>query len=220
MSVAANVHKDFFDHATSYFTQAKPREFFKTLHHLFFWKGCFAGKETSAVKAALCACPKVFDAFNALDLMDNLNNLRNHILGKDVKDLSVLMADTVGSACDAACWFSCVGIVSIGAAALDYLMIGSGAAMMYSFAKHSVQSIKDLRNQKLNNDEKKIKLLETAKNISLFAIGALLVVCGLLAVPLMINLLAFLGAVTVISNFAVYMIQNMTGAVSKKTAVS
>ncbi len=209
MSAVANVQKDFLDVTTSYFTCAKPREFFKTIHQLFFWNKYLTGKETSAVSLALSSFCKVFDAFNILDLMDNLNNLRNHLSGKDVKDVSLLMSDTVNSACETTTWLSATtGIISLSATALRWTKVGSGATLMYSFAKNSISEIKDFINKPLSNDEKNIKLFSIAKNVSLFAIGVLLVISGLLLAPLKISLLTVFGGVTIICDFAKYIFEN------------
>lgn len=208
--------KDLLDLTTSYFTTAKPREFFKSLNQVFFWNKYLTGKETFAIGAGLSIFPKIFDAFNVLDLIDNVNNLRNHLLGKDVKDLSLLVSDTINSACDTVSWFSVsAGIVSLSSLVLDFMMIGSGVTMMYSFARHSITSIKELINTALDKNEKNIKMFEVAKNISLFAIGLLVFISGWFGLPLMIPLVTVFGAVAVISNFAIYMIQN-----SKKMQVN
>lgn len=207
--VKKGVFNDIFDVATSYFTQAKPREFFKFLHQLCFWNKYVTGKESAAIKASLLGLPKVFDAFNALDFMGNLNALRNHLMGKDVKDISIITADTVGSGCDTVCWSSCFGIVALSSNILKWTMVGSGAAMMYSFTRHTVKAVDDLINKPLDKEGRKIKMWDIAKNVSLFAIGALTFISGWFAIPLMITALSVCGAVAVASNFAIHYIQNI-----------
>lgn len=207
MGAVAIAQKDFVDNLTIYFTTEKPREFFKSIHQLFFWNKYLTGNEGSVFKAGLASFSKVFDAFNLLDLVDNVNNIRNHFLGKKVQDISLLVSDTLNSFFETTTWLSATtGIISLSSKALSYSMAGSGVTLMYSFAKYTVQDIKELINKPFTKDEKKIKLLSIAKDVSLFAIGVLLLLGGL-GYPLMVSLLTVFGGITVISNLACYMIE-------------
>lgn len=205
---AVAIKKDPIDLSVNYFTNAKPREFFKGLHQIFFWNKHITGKDAVAFKTALAAFSKVFDAFNFLDLMDNLNNLRNYFFKKDVKDLSLLLSDTANSAAETTLWLSATtGIVSLSVKAISYTSLISGATLMFSFVKYAYNDITELLSKPLNNDQKNVKMLCIAKDIALFAIGALVFI-SCFGLPLMVPMLATCGAITVISNYAIYMIEN------------
>lgn len=209
MSETSVIQKDFLDIASNYFVNVKPREFFKTIHQMVFWNKYLTGKEAQSLTTGIKTFMGVFDAFNILDVMDNVNNLRNHMLGKDVKDLSLLVSDTVNSVCETTTWLAITtGIISLSANTLSWVMSGSGITLMFSFAKNTVKEIKDLIKRPLTKDEKNIKMFTIAKNIALFAIGVILFACGWFGYPLRISLLTFLGSVTIISNFAIHLIEN------------
>jgi hypothetical protein len=208
MTVVGKVQKDILDLTTNYITKEKPREFFKSIQQLFFWTKYLTGKETSSTLAALSSFGKVIDAFNLLDLAENLNNLRNHLSGKKVQDSSLLVSDTLNSTFETTAWLSVsTGIISLSKKALRWTMIGDGITLMFSFAKYAAKDIKEYLYKPLTKNEKNIKLLTIANDVALFAIGALLFISSWFEIPLMITSMTAFGAVCVIANFSKYVLE-------------
>jgi len=206
--VAQATQKDFLDNFTDFFT-TNSRDFFKTCHQFFFWNKYLTGVETSAVKSGLSTFSTLFDSFSILDMMGNFNAIRNHFLGKEIKDVTLLASDTANSVCESVIWFKgAAGVLNVGAVASSWLTSGSGATLMYSFGKRTIQEIKDLKNLHLTQNEKSTKLWDVAKNVGLFAIGVLLFTNGWLGWALNLTLLTMFSAVTIVSSFATHLIKN------------
>lgn len=206
MPVALNIQKkDFLDHTSDFFT-ASPRDFWRAGHELFFWTKYLTGKDSSILKSGVAVFSKAFDSFNVVDLAGNLKSLRNHFNGKESKDISLLVSDTLNSGFETISWLA-GSVLSISSKILSFAMFGSGATLMYSSAKNVYNDINNLVKKPLNDADKNIKLLKIATDISLFAIGVLLVLGGL-GYSLITPLLSAFGLVILISNLAKYIIEH------------
>jgi len=206
MTSIACVKEDFLDLTANFFT-VHPRDFFNSIHQSFFWNKYLVGKQTTTINNGMKSSMRVFDAFNMLDLVGNLNNLKNHFLEKKIQDLPLLASDTANNFCESMTWLSSCGIVALSASSLNWLMIGSGATLMFSFAKRSINEIKDLINKSLSKQDKNIKMLSIAKNIALFVIGFLLFITGWFKYPLMITSITLCSGITIIANLAIHIIE-------------
>jgi hypothetical protein len=203
--------KDIFDILTEFVT-TRPRDLFKAFNYLFFWNQFFTGKDSFFYKNSLSTLPKIFFAFDFVDFIENSNNLKNYLLGKNieaVKDPSLLIASTVESGCDAISWAtSTTGLIAIGSYASSWITSIGGATLAYCFAKYTLEVIKDLKNKTLNNDERTILFYKLAKNISLFALGVIFFSIGWFSLSCFSTAIALFSTVTVVSELAIHLIKN------------
>ncbi|NGX28088.1 MAG: hypothetical protein K940chlam1_00263 [Candidatus Anoxychlamydiales bacterium] len=208
----AIVKKDFMDTVVDFFNKEQ-REIFKTFNSIFVGNKHLTGIDTASTKAGLDIFPKMFDAFNVLDFMANMKNVKNHLNGKVVsQDVASLTSDTVNSAAETTAWCSSVGLLSLKAYTMSWVTSISGATLMFSFAKRIRDNISDLRKPE-NKDpikaksERKNTLWNLAKNIAIFAIGAILFTCGWFGFAMFTNLITIASSVTVIAAFKLYQLQ-------------
>ncbi|NGX63557.1 MAG: hypothetical protein KR126chlam6_00969 [Candidatus Anoxychlamydiales bacterium] len=212
-----DVKQDFIDFTTNHFTK-NPRETFKLINYSTFWIKHFQTTQNyfihqmSHVSSVLKSFPRVFDAFNLVDMMGNLNDVRNYFLGKKIftnlADQVNLFSDTVNSICETTAWAVAVKAVTLTSYYMSWVTALSGATLMLSFSNRIFSNISDLKEAKKATEpeeikEKKINQLSLAKNVSLFAIGVILFANGWFAVPMNAAALAIFSLATVISEFRI-----------------
>lgn len=195
------------------FFNKSPREIFKTLNSLTVANKHRTGIENASTKAGLDIYPKLFDAFNLLDFMDNVKDVKNHLSGKVAsKDVTSLASDTVNSGAETTAWCSSVGLVSLSAYTSSWVTSISGATLMFSFGKRILNNLSDLKKPE-NKDaikakfERKNTLWNLAKNIALFAIGVILFTCGWFGYAMFTNLITIASTVTVVAAFKLYQLK-------------
>ncbi len=186
------------------FTQQDTRNFFKTIHHFGLdWVNFFSKSENVGIKNGLKSFSSAFEAFNMLDLVQNLNTFRHHVFGAAKERIWLVASDLTNNICETINWIDAAKIVTLSAGVSDLVSIGSGLTLAYSFARRSLDTIRDIRHLDVNDtSQKKIKFLDLAKNIALFAIGVLVFTSTFFAFTVVAPTMLLLSTTALVSTIA------------------
>ncbi len=208
MTTAVSKNYDVIDLFVKYFADA-PRDLFRALNNIFFYNKQLIGKETKAISKGLKNFSRAADIFSIADFFTNLNTIRNHFNKKEIqKDMPILFSDTANSIAETTSWLSSTGVLSLSAYASSWITSVSGMTLIVSFSKRSIQNILELKKSHKNLNQRKILMLNLAKNISFFAIGIILFANGWFGFALNMAAITISSSAAIISSFASFCLKN------------
>ncbi|MBN2479118.1 MAG: hypothetical protein JXA94_02705 [Parachlamydiales bacterium] len=211
MTALASMKKvDHFDLMIDFCVNARPRDLFKSLHHFIFgWNNYLTGANTAAIKNGLSFLDGVVNAFNIADLVENLNDFRNYLLGKKVINVSENLADITNNISETALLGSAANIVTFTASTMSWLNVISGATLAYSFTGKVVRLIAELNSgSKLSKDVKNFKLCQLAKCVSLFVMGIIIAISAWFNFKIVAPTMLVLSTIALVGQYGMYYYEN------------
>ena len=203
--VASYLSSEKIDWVKEFWVDKRPRDFFKSVNHILFALGeMFSYSNNHAMKTAIKSFSNLSNGFNSLDLVENVNDLRNRLFGKNNKDLTVALSDVVNSSADTISWFSSSNIIKISAYASNILTGAVGVTLTYSFLRNTIDIMNTLATVKMGKYSRNIKEWELSKSIAYLAMGILVTFGSMYGFASLAPFIVLCSSITLISNAAIF----------------